>query len=155
MSCSVYMITAGRKRYVGVSSNVPKRMEAHLAGDFAVGRAMRKHPWSVEVLYQGSREDCFEQEVRLIEVFDTLAPKGLNLTPGGLGGPGRTPAVQQAIAATLKQRFEDPAAKAEMVERLNASRRTAAAKKKHAEAMKAAYANGWTEKRRAASVDGV
>lgn len=155
MSCSVYLVTAGSKKYVGVSSEVDQRMKRHLECDYPVGRAMRKHGWSVEILFQGSRDECYEKEAELIASLGTRTPHGLNLNGGGVGSPDPCNEVRQAISSTLKKRYADPAALDQMKTKLAASRRTPEARQRHAEAMKRAYAKGWTDKRRAAHVDGV
>lgn len=155
MNCFVYLVISGGKEYVGVSNNIESRMKAHQRGDFPVGRSMRKYGWKVEILYTGSRTDCYEKERYYIAQRSTLSPAGWNLTPGGLGCPDPLEITKQSISVTLKDRFSDETTKSEMVDRLTKSRQSEEFKMKHSEAMKKAYANGWTKKRRAAHVDGL
>lgn len=82
----VYIINfENGKKYVGVSSNVFRRMVEHKKLNSAVGCAMRLHDWSFQIVFEGSREDCFQEEIRLIADLNTIAPMGYNLTSGGEG----------------------------------------------------------------------
>lgn len=82
----VYIINfENGKKYVGVSNQPEARMYQHEHGHFPVGRAMRKHKWRWELVFEGSDEECFAKEVELISSLGTLSPGGYNLTFGGEG----------------------------------------------------------------------
>lgn len=149
--CLVYLITAGSKSYVGVTHNLKKRCREHLKCDTLVGRAMRKHPWTVKVLSSGTRQECLRDEMRLIEELGTLNPGGYNLTVGGDGVVGEAQAVRAsrsramkvvmsrpdrkaAASATATQLWADPQSRAKLMVGLSA------ASKKMSDRARAAWA---------------
>lgn len=72
--------------YVGVASNLRNRWNSHNKSDYRVGRTIRKYSLSYAknmiVIFEGSREECFELERKLRPVSNI----GLNLAEGGCGG---------------------------------------------------------------------
>ncbi len=79
----VYLLTfSNGKLYVGVTSDLDRRLRQHRSKDSLVGNAMRRHSWEVRVLFQGSSEECYREEVAQITQLDCKAPKGYNLTDG-------------------------------------------------------------------------
>ena len=100
----VYLISfSNGKSYVGVSSRLKLRLKEHETADSAVGRAMRVHDWTAEVLFSGSRDGCFREEVRLIAELGTLAPGGYNLTTGGEGGFDMPPELVARRGAAISE----------------------------------------------------
>lgn len=113
---SVYVITfSNGKQYVGVTSNVVKRLAEHKSADRPVGRAMHKHSYTYEVAFTGSRKDCFAREVELIAELDTMSPAGYNLTPGGDGVP-LTDDVREKLSQSAKRQWDSPEGRAKQVE---------------------------------------
>lgn len=113
---SVYVITfSNGKQYVGVTSNVDKRLTEHKSANRPVGRAMRKHSYACEVVFTGSREDCFAKEIELIAELDTISPAGYNLTPGGDGVP-LTDDVREKLSQAAKRQWDSPEGRVKQVE---------------------------------------
>lgn len=113
---SVYVITfSNGKQYVGVTSNVDKRLTEHKSANRPVGRAMRKHSYACEVVFTGSREDCFAKEIELIAELDTISPAGYNLTPGGDGVP-LTDDVRAKLSQAAQRQWNSPEGRLRQVE---------------------------------------
>ena len=113
---SVYLITfSNGKRYVGVTADVPKRLIEHRSADRPVGRAMRKHSFTCEVVFTGSRSQCFLKEIELISELDTISPRGYNLTPGG-DGVTLTSEVRQKLSEAAQRQWSDPEGRAKQVD---------------------------------------
>lgn len=113
---SVYIVAfSNGKRYVGVTSNVSKRLAEHRSADRPVGLAMAKHSFTCEVVFTGSREDCFVREVELIAELDTISPAGYNLTPGGDGVP-LTDSVRAKLSRAAKRQWSSPEGRAKQVD---------------------------------------
>jgi group I intron endonuclease len=84
--------------YIGWTDNPSRRFKAHtncaLKGDgFSLHKAMRKYGienFEFEVLrsYNCDNEEIHRKERAFINVYDTLAPAGYNLTLGGDGASG-------------------------------------------------------------------
>lgn len=88
--CSVYKLDfANGKSYVGISVDVLRRLREHVYSDYPAGRAWRKYgPPGVDILFEGTIDECKDKEVELIFKCGTRAPDGYNLTDGGEGTPG-------------------------------------------------------------------
>lgn len=113
---SVYVITfSNGKQYVGVTSNVGKRLAEHKSADRPVGRAMSKHSYACEVVFSGSREKCFAKEIELISELNTISPAGYNLTPGGDGVP-LTDDVREKLSQAAKRQWDSLEGRAKQVE---------------------------------------
>lgn len=105
----LYVITfSNGKEYVGVTREVEQRLQRHRAADSYVGRAMRKHSWTVQVIAQCPAEDCFAAEVEQIKLRSTRWPLGYNLTDGGEGVVNETDVVRAARSAAMKRVMADP-----------------------------------------------
>ena len=80
--------------YVGQSVDFKKRMSAHKnsKNNYYLGRSIRKNGWhnfKVEILVDDvPEEDLDHLEDYYIELKDTMAPNGYNLTKGGGGTRG-------------------------------------------------------------------
>ncbi len=104
----VYKITTNGKHYIGVSKDVQKRIKTHKTSDSYIGRAILKYCYSVEILFQGSLEECFEKEISLIEKLSTKYPNGYNLTKGGEGVVEETEEVRLKRSQSMKRIMSDP-----------------------------------------------
>lgn len=104
----LYVINSNCKLYVGVSNDVEKRMKNHIKADSYVGRSMRKHGFTYEILFDGSVGECFAEEIRLIKEMNTKWPSGFNLTDGGEGVVGETDEVRQSRSQAMKRVMADP-----------------------------------------------
>lgn len=146
MDWLVYKLTSPSGRsYIGVTSNLKQRVLHHSwNADTAIGRALRKYgleAFSVEVLFEGSREDCFRREAQLIEEHGTLAPAGYNLVAGGEGGSPPSPELRQRCSDIQKDLWAG-----------DDSRREAARKRMTPdvkEKLKSGIKSYWTPERRA------
>ena len=102
----VYLITfSNGKSYVGVTSDLRRRLREHRTGNFAVGAAMRKHSWTAQELFCGTAEQCFAKEVQFIADLKTLSPGGYNLTTGGEGGFDMPLEAVQRRGASISKAF--------------------------------------------------
>lgn len=101
------------KSYVGITNEtVAERYGRHFVNAYlddsqcAVHRAMRKHgvPRVVPIMC-GSVAEMKQHEVELIELLNTLVPRGYNMTKGGDGTWGRrfSKGTRRRIAETLKR----------------------------------------------------
>ena len=109
----VYCLTNSRtnKAYIGVTSDLDRRLRQHRLNNSAIGAALRLHgleAFSVEVLFQGSREECLAEEVRLIAERGTLAPGGYNLSIGGEGVVDPSPEVRATLSKAVKSALSKP-----------------------------------------------
>lgn len=140
------------KAYVGVTSRLDKRLKEHSKADFAVGAAMRAHEWTVKVLFEGSRSECFEAEVRFIRELGTLAPGGYNLTTGGEGGFEMPPEIVQKRGDRIRAAFtpEKRSRHSELLRAINLdpARRAAASARAKAQWKDPDYRRRVTEKAR-------
>ena len=93
VDCSVYQLHfSGGKSYVGMTTNLIRRMKAHASNTkkSVVGCAWKKYGTpAISVLFQGTVEQCKQEEIRCIKEMDTRYPIGYNLTDGGDGRFGR------------------------------------------------------------------
>lgn len=83
----VYKITSPKgKIYIGVSIQLHIRIARHKRTDSYVGRAFRKYKdgMSVEVIYEGSIEDCYELEELIVDKEFTESEDTYNLALGGI-----------------------------------------------------------------------
>lgn len=113
---NVYVINfSNGKQYVGVTSNVKKRLFEHKSANRPVGRAMRKYDYVCEVVFTGSREECFAKEVQLIAELATISPAGYNLTPGGDGVP-LTDKVREKLRLRALVQWGSPEGRSKQVE---------------------------------------
>lgn len=107
MDWLVYKLTSPSGRsYIGVTSNLEQRLVHHSwNADTAIGRALRKYGievFSVEVLFEGTREDCYSEEAKLVDAHGTLAPAGYNLVAGGEGGAPPSPVLRERMSRIQK-----------------------------------------------------
>ena len=99
------------KRYIGVTGQFKRRLRDHSKANTLVGRAIRKYGLEgviAHVCFEGSSEECFEEERRLVEAYNTLSPLGYNQTAGGIGGLSPTKEVRENRSKALKRSWEDP-----------------------------------------------
>ena len=87
------------KQYIGISSNPARRWIEHKCnhGSKIVYQAIKKYGIEnlrFDILYEGCGEDIKQLEIDLIDKYDTLAPKGYNLTEGGEGTIGWIPSIE-------------------------------------------------------------
>jgi hypothetical protein len=113
----LYVITlSSGKEYVGVTRELKQRLQRHLAADSYIGRAMRCHEWSAQVLLRCSSQECFAAEVEQIKLRGTRWPLGYNLTDGGEGVVNETDAVRAARSASMKRVMANPARRKQSAE---------------------------------------
>lgn len=113
----LYVITlSSGGEYVGVTRELKQRLQRHLAADSYIGRAMRQHEWSAQVLLRGSSQECFAAEVEQIKLRGTRWPLGYNLTDGGEGVVNETDVVRAARSAAMKRVMADPARRKQSAE---------------------------------------
>lgn len=75
------------KEYVGVTMDLKRRFRKHRRRDSFVGRAIRKHGFpSIQILAVCEEDYAYDLERKAIFQFNTLVPRGYNLTKGGMGG---------------------------------------------------------------------
>jgi len=79
-----------KKRYIGQTCNLERRIPRHLRSDNLVGRALQKYDdWQVSVLHTcKSRDIANLLEIEEIRNFNSLNPNGYNMTAGGDGSNG-------------------------------------------------------------------
>lgn len=105
----VYVITCkSGKSYVGVTGDLVKRLSLHKKADSFIGRALRKHEYEIKTVFEGTVDECFTEEVKLIRRLRTKWPNGYNLTDGGEGVVGETEEVRQARSSAMKRIMSDP-----------------------------------------------
>ena len=119
----VYVITFDNgKSYVGVTSDLKRRIREHRSNTSAVGSAMRVHGRSVRGVFGGGPAECFAEERRLIAALGTLAPGGYNLTTGGEGGFDMPPELVAQRGHNISKAFT-PQKRAEHSEKLKVAHR--------------------------------
>ncbi len=75
------------KSYIGVTTDLERRLSEHRCRDTLIGRAIRKHGEpSVQVLVICSEDTAYDIERKAVLAFNTLHPNGYNLMGGGMGG---------------------------------------------------------------------
>lgn len=93
----VYVITnlLNGKKYVGVTRDMRRRMNAHashtIATRAAIKNAIKKYGrenFQMEVLEEGEVDYCYEREPHWIEILGTQSPSGYNICFGGRGAKG-------------------------------------------------------------------
>jgi group I intron endonuclease len=157
----IYVIThrATGKRYVGQSLDIARRWAEHRAGTSGSRRltnALKKHgpdAFLFEIVELCAREELNDRELFYISThsFDSLSPKGYNLTFGG-EGVTYTDEVRAKLSESLRnseankdaarRRWADPEERAKRVDALRAS-------KAHKEAVRRLWENpAFREKRR-------
>lgn len=96
------LISPSGKSYVGVTSNLKRRLKEHRKGQQAIGEALRKYGqenFEIEILAKaGSYAKAHRIERSAIRQLGTMAPDGYNLHRGGRGG-APTEEVRQRISA--------------------------------------------------------
>ena len=77
-----------RKRYIGQTYNLKRRIVEHLKSDYLVGRALRKYDnYKFSILHTTkSKVKANRLEIAAIAAHNSIAPNGYNLKPGGEGG---------------------------------------------------------------------
>lgn len=86
----VYRITSpSGKAYIGVTINLAHRLWKHEHANSLVGHSLRKYGREahvIEALVVAAEDYAYELEPRLIALYGTVAPKGLNVQSGGFSG---------------------------------------------------------------------
>ena len=113
----IYILTnkVNGKQYVGLDSNLPCRVNDHLAGKSlcpAILNAIRKYgseSFDVEIIpYTGiSRESLCAVEKWKIFQLGTMSPSGYNLTSGGDGGFFFSVCSKEKISRSNRKRLAD------------------------------------------------
>jgi hypothetical protein len=85
----LYQITLPDGRaYIGVSKNLPRRIQHHSRTASQIGEAIRQvglENVSFRTLVRGSRDYIYALESKAIQAFNTRWPHGLNISTGGFG----------------------------------------------------------------------
>ena len=128
---TIYLITddTNNKPYIGqTTQSIKKRWEAHRYGKGYLGSAIRAHGIQhfkmVEIDYASSQEQANRLERLYIEMYNSMAPNGYNLTDGGTGNYKVSSVTKLAIkekASTLerKQKVSDTAMRTWQARRRN------------------------------------
>lgn len=105
----VYAITAPDGRsYIGVTTDVHRRIREHARAKTIVGRSLRKHgvdAHTVRTLLVAERDFAYEMEEKLVGAWGALAPEGMNALVGGVGGwegHSHTPATRSLLSVLAK-----------------------------------------------------
>lgn len=107
------------KKYVGLTrQGYQVRWLGHVYGalsgksDVVLARAIRKYgadAFAIEVLRSCKTFEAAQKwEIRYIAKLNTLAPNGMNLTPGGEGVTACLPEVQEKIRSSARANWELP-----------------------------------------------
>lgn len=120
MNYKTYLITsqATGKKYVGITKNtLDYRLKQHFrsaknGSPLALHRAIRKFgagTFSIEIISDCmSERQAKEEEKRLIQQRNTLAPNGYNMTPGGDGCVDLAPEAKERKKESMRLRHTDP-----------------------------------------------
>jgi len=102
MSICLYLLTfANGKQYIGVSSEMDRRLKEHSFRDTLVGRAWRKYGApAIKILLIGEDDFIYEMERKAVSSYGTLFPDGLNLMEGGKGGRRMSGATRTKMAVS-------------------------------------------------------
>lgn len=102
MSCGIYKITniLNQKVYIGQSKNIENRWKAHKCSkdNSIIHLAFKKYGLSnfiFEVIEECPVELLNEKEIYWINIYNSLAPFGYNMVPGGNRPPTSSKAVNQ------------------------------------------------------------
>lgn len=145
MSHSLYMLEfPSGKKYIGMSNNPEHRWKLHCwaarRGDgFAVHSAIKKYgERSVirKILAVGDEQYIADLEVKAISKYETLYPRGYNLTFGGELSPSGMPHVREINRAKRIELWKDPEYRAAMIESATGRKMTAEQNAKNSEAKK-------------------
>lgn len=91
------------KGYIGVTTNLTRRLKEHRRADTLVGRATRKYGApKLQVLAVCLEEYAYDLERKAVRGFDTRVPHGYNLVNGGIGGPSG-----REISAETRRKLSD------------------------------------------------
>ncbi len=106
---------SNQKSYIGLTTQNPARRfsqhkcDAARGGRSPVHGAWRRYgPPELRVLAVVGIGDLLATEIRAIQVFGTLKPRGYNLSPGGDTPPAWIPGVPEKISAAAKGRIPSP-----------------------------------------------
>lgn len=108
MDCHVYKLDFDSgKSYIGLTTNVDRRLRQHAGNKTLVGNAFRKHGRpSISILFNGDIESAKLEEIECIKRFNTRAPQGYNLTDGGDGVLNLDEKARKAISEKNKIHFQ-------------------------------------------------
>lgn len=121
----IYLVThlASCQRYVGQSADLDRRLKEHSKAHPSSGllcKAVKKHGWAafeVSILEECVGDDALNAaEIRWIEFFDCVHPKGYNLMSGGMQGRVITDEVRARMSAAKKGIPKSPETRAKMSE---------------------------------------
>lgn len=117
------LIFPNGKRYYGYSCDEERRWREHEQtarlgkSPLLVSRAIRRHGWvnvKKQLVLIGPLDYVLEMEEKAIAAYNTLAPNGYNVAPGGKKAPSSNPDVGAKISIALVEHFKDPARRAHM-----------------------------------------
>lgn len=113
MPASLYCITntITGKQYFGVSLSPFKRMSRHLRGhkgcSLMVARSVSKYGinnHSQNIILEGSEEYCYDMERKIIGLYQSQVPNGMNIAPGGENPPSKKVGFKKSEETKAKQR---------------------------------------------------
>jgi group I intron endonuclease len=112
VGCVYLFTTPSKKHYVGITiCSVEERWRNHRKADThctLVKRAIDKYGWDnikKEVLLYCAEEELAKYEKQFIEVYNSLAPNGLNCTSGGEGGKTLSDETKANITSGLNKYY--------------------------------------------------
>lgn len=114
------------KVYVGITSNVRRRVNAHRSAaarnfDFPVSRAIAKFGWDTvkfEILVIGPYDYIRQLESTAIAVFNSRIPNGYNVAEGGELAPSLSPEVRAKISKANTGKKQSPSQLEKQSERM-------------------------------------
>jgi len=84
-----HIVSPSGRGYIGVTGHLRLRLWQHLNSETFLGSSLRKYgldAHEIKILAVLPTEEAFALEERAVLAFGTLAPHGMNLYLGGLGG---------------------------------------------------------------------
>ncbi len=91
------------KKYIGVTTDLTRRLKQHKYADTLVGRAIRKYGApELQILAVCFEDYAYDLERKIVKRFDTMVPAGYNLVSGGLGGRKMSEATKLKISRAGK-----------------------------------------------------
>ena len=124
-------------------------------------RVAAKYGFMVEIIFQGSEEDCFAIERTKIAQHRSEGSDLVNFNDGGEGSANPSPDVRVRLSSSQKARFADPANRASMSaakstpeqkERQSAARRAAMSSPDARAAVSAAMRKVWARRKATGAV---